>query len=33
MDGIARAKKPKCLLLVLTQQEVQSVMAYLQGDE
>ena len=32
MDGITRAKKPKRLPVVLTQQEVQSVLAYLQGD-
>jgi integron integrase len=32
MDGITRAKKSKRLPVVLTQQEVQSVLAYLQGD-
>jgi integron integrase len=32
MDDITRAKKPKRLPVVLTQEEVQSVMAHLQGD-
>jgi integron integrase len=32
IDDITRAKKPKRLPVVLTQQEVQSVLAYLQGD-
>jgi integrase len=32
MDDVMRAKKPKRLPVVLTQEEVQSVMAHLQGD-
>jgi integrase len=32
MDDITRAKKPKRLPVVLTQEEVRSVLAHLQGD-